>query len=115
MYPDFLHGAPPTAAPAAFIKESRMKFANASKVYRKSGVRLGERGAPVRLPLALTGAMGREIRTGLLLLEFPAMDEICPAMADSHHVEGVGLFGVDDVVYSTVNGIRIVVVTNAGP
>jgi len=42
------------------------------------------------------------------------MDEIGPAMADSHHVEGAGLFGVDDVVYSTVNGIRIVVVTNAG-
>jgi hypothetical protein len=42
------------------------------------------------------------------------MDEICPAMADSHYVEGAGLFGVDDVVYSTVNGIRIVVVTNAG-
>src|ERR1700723_139221 len=29
-YPDFLHGAPPTPACAAFIKESRMKFANAS-------------------------------------------------------------------------------------
>jgi hypothetical protein len=42
MYPDFLHGAPPTAACAAFIKESRMKFANASKVDRKSGVRRGE-------------------------------------------------------------------------
>jgi hypothetical protein len=48
MYPDFLHGAPPTAACAAFIKESRMKFANASKLDRKSGVRLGEHGAPVQ-------------------------------------------------------------------
>jgi hypothetical protein len=38
-YPDFLHGAPPTAACAAFIKESRMKFANAIKLVRKSGVR----------------------------------------------------------------------------
>src|ERR1700723_1176087 len=47
MYPDFLHGAPPTPACAAFIKESRMNFANASKLDRKSGVRLGERGAPV--------------------------------------------------------------------
>jgi hypothetical protein len=28
MYPDFLHGAPPTPACAAFIKESRMKFDN---------------------------------------------------------------------------------------
>jgi hypothetical protein len=46
-YPDFLHGAPPTPACAAFIKESRMKCANASKLDRKSGVRSGERGAPV--------------------------------------------------------------------
>jgi hypothetical protein len=46
-YPDFLHGAPPTSTCAAFIKESRMMFRNASKVDRKSGVRLGERGAPV--------------------------------------------------------------------
>jgi hypothetical protein len=50
MYPDFLHGAPPTASCAAFIKESRMKFVNASKFYRKSGVRFGEHGAPVRFP-----------------------------------------------------------------
>jgi hypothetical protein len=35
--PDFLHAAPPRSACAAFIKESRMKFANAIKVYRKSG------------------------------------------------------------------------------
>jgi hypothetical protein len=48
MYPDFLHGAPPTPACAAFIKESRMKFANASKLDRKSGVRWGEHGAPVQ-------------------------------------------------------------------
>jgi hypothetical protein len=38
-YPDFLLGAPPTTACAAFIKESRMKFASASKIHRKSGVR----------------------------------------------------------------------------
>jgi hypothetical protein len=31
------HGAPPTSACAAFIKESRMEFANANKVCRKSG------------------------------------------------------------------------------
>ena len=30
-----------------------MKFANASKVYRKSGVRRGERGAPVLCPFGL--------------------------------------------------------------
>jgi len=38
-YPDFLHEAPPTVACAAFIKESRMKTANAGKLNRKSGVR----------------------------------------------------------------------------
>jgi hypothetical protein len=48
MYPDFLHGAPPTPACTAFIKESRMKFANARKLDRKSGVRWGEHGAPVQ-------------------------------------------------------------------
>src|ERR1700736_4694507 len=41
-YPDFLHGAPPTPACAAFIKESRMNFTSANKLNRKSGVRLGE-------------------------------------------------------------------------
>jgi hypothetical protein len=46
-YPDFLHEAPPTPACAAFIKERRMNFANAGKLDRKSGVRFGERGAPV--------------------------------------------------------------------
>src|ERR1700722_9013136 len=46
-YPDFLHGAPPTSACAAFIEESRIKCANASKLRRKSGVRWGEPGAPV--------------------------------------------------------------------
>jgi hypothetical protein len=56
MYPDFLHGAPPTSACAAFIKESRMKFANASLLDRKSGVRWGEHGAPVQF---LSGSLGR--------------------------------------------------------
>jgi hypothetical protein len=37
MYPDFLHEAPPTDAYAAFIKESRVEFANARKLNRKSG------------------------------------------------------------------------------
>jgi hypothetical protein len=40
-----------TSACAAFIKESRIKFANASKLDRKSGVRYGERGAPVLFPV----------------------------------------------------------------
>ena len=61
MYPDFLHGAPPTPACAAFIKEIRMKFANARKLNRKSGVRQGEHGAPVqhrRLRLGEQTALG---------------------------------------------------------
>src|SRR5450631_163882 len=41
MVPDFLHGAPPTGACAAFIKESRMKFVNAWELDRKSGCTLG--------------------------------------------------------------------------
>jgi len=53
-YPDFLHGAPPTPACAAFIKESRMKCANASKLDRKSGVRFGTR----RFPQGLVRPMG---------------------------------------------------------
>jgi hypothetical protein len=52
-YPDFLYGAPPTFACAAFIKESRMTFTNAIKPDRKSGVRSSERGAPVQFPLTL--------------------------------------------------------------
>jgi hypothetical protein len=58
MYPDFLHGAPPTPACAAFSKESRMKFTNARKLDRKSGVRWGEHGAPVqgRGPRAFSGS-----------------------------------------------------------
>jgi hypothetical protein len=35
--PDFLYAALDTAANAAFIKESRMKFANANKLDRKYG------------------------------------------------------------------------------
>jgi len=35
--PDFLYAAPDTTACAAFSKESRMKFANATKLHRKSG------------------------------------------------------------------------------
>jgi hypothetical protein len=58
-YPDFLHEAPPTSTCAAFIKESRMKVVNASKVNRKSGVRWCERGAPVRFPLAWCVLGGR--------------------------------------------------------
>jgi hypothetical protein len=35
--PDFLHEAPNRSACAAFFKESRMKFANANNLHRKSG------------------------------------------------------------------------------
>jgi geranylgeranyl reductase family protein len=36
--PDFLYAALDTTARAAFVKESRMKLANAGKLYRKSGL-----------------------------------------------------------------------------
>jgi hypothetical protein len=42
--PDFLYAAPDMTACAAFSKESRMKFANATKLHRKSG----RPGFPVR-------------------------------------------------------------------
>ena len=35
--PDFLHMAPNRSACAAFIKENRMKSANANNLHRKSG------------------------------------------------------------------------------
>jgi hypothetical protein len=35
--PDFLYVAPSMTACAAFSKESRMRFANANKLHRKSG------------------------------------------------------------------------------
>jgi|HubBroStandDraft_5_1064220.scaffolds.fasta_scaffold250861_2 hypothetical protein len=35
--PDFLYAALDTTACVAFIKESRMKFANANQLHRKSG------------------------------------------------------------------------------
>jgi NAD-dependent dihydropyrimidine dehydrogenase PreA subunit len=35
--PDFLYAAPDTTACAAFIKESRMNFANANQLHRKFG------------------------------------------------------------------------------
>jgi hypothetical protein len=41
--PDFLHEAPNRFARAAFSKESRMKFANANKLDRKSGGRTRRR------------------------------------------------------------------------
>jgi hypothetical protein len=37
--PDFLYATLDTTAYAAFIKESRMNLANATKLYRKSGGR----------------------------------------------------------------------------
>jgi hypothetical protein len=37
LAPDFLYAALDTTACAAFIKESRMNFANASQLHRKSG------------------------------------------------------------------------------
>jgi hypothetical protein len=41
MRPDFLYVAPTRSARAAFSKESRMKFASAAKVRRKSAEAVG--------------------------------------------------------------------------
>src|ERR1700722_18638067 len=82
MYPDFLHGAPPTSACAAFIKESRIKFANASKLDRKSGVRCCEHGAPVLFPVGPLQGAGLSARaevsqrTAGLALEFDSSGEL---------------------------------------
>ena len=88
LYSDFLCGAPPTSAYAAFIKESRMKFSNASKLDRKPGVRCCERGAPVEFPPTLTVTHGSRTGCGVFVspdvgesLESPA--SICdPKQAD---------------------------------
>jgi hypothetical protein len=57
MVPDFLHGAPPTDACAAFIKESRMNFVNARELDKKSGCTPGRTLAPVQNRWLLLGAM----------------------------------------------------------
>ena len=53
--PDFLHGAPPRAACAAFIKESRMRCVNASKLDRKSGGTLWRTWGTRPVPTASVG------------------------------------------------------------
>jgi hypothetical protein len=55
MVPDFLHGAPPTDACAAFIEESRMKFVNARELDRKSGCTLGRTWGTRPEPKTLVG------------------------------------------------------------
>jgi hypothetical protein len=52
-YPDFLHGAPPTSACAAFIKERRMKFANAGNSTGNPEYALANVGHPSRSPRIL--------------------------------------------------------------
>jgi len=49
-FPDFLYAALDTTACAAFIKESRMKFVNATHFHRKSGLRPHVQGARARRP-----------------------------------------------------------------
>jgi hypothetical protein len=70
MVPDFLHGAPPTDACAAFSEESRMKFINAREFDRKSGCSLrrtwGTRpgiGASFFAPTTVTTINPNEIAT----------------------------------------------------
>jgi hypothetical protein len=41
-----------------------MKFPNAIKIHRKSGVRLGERGAPVRFPSTAINSDGAQLSDG---------------------------------------------------
>ncbi len=53
LAPDFLYAALDTTACAAFIKESRMNFANASQFHRKSGYGRMTRIAAHRLPVKL--------------------------------------------------------------
>ena len=53
--------------------------------------------------------------TERLLFGLPAMSKLSSVMADSHHIERAGLLRVDDLLDATVNGIRIVVVADAGP
>jgi hypothetical protein len=49
--PDFLYAAPDITACAAFIKESRMKFANANKLHRKSGRSIEGEGSGATWPV----------------------------------------------------------------
>jgi hypothetical protein len=51
--PDFLYAALDTTACAAFIKESRMNFADARQLHRKSGYWRMTRIAAHRLPVKL--------------------------------------------------------------
>jgi hypothetical protein len=88
MYPDFLHGDPPTAAYAAFIKQSRMKVVNASKLDRNSGVRFGEAWStrPISSGLCYTDFFGdsfsrwwfMENLTGFQLPCCEERDLLCP-------------------------------------
>ena len=62
--PDFLYAAMETTACAAFIKESRMKFANATNINRKSGV---AEWRDLRFPVAPQKATGPGLRPSRLL------------------------------------------------
>ena len=53
--PDFLHAASARFACAAFCKESRMKFASATKLDRKSGGTWGTRPARLGIEMPIVG------------------------------------------------------------
>src|SRR5258708_7509171 len=74
MVPDFLHGAPPTDACAAFIKESRMNFVNARELDRKSGCTLLRPWGTRPEPLAVVGnhAHWNLMREGVRVVEAAA-------------------------------------------
>jgi hypothetical protein len=59
--PDFLYAAPDRAARAAFSKESRMRFANATKLHRKSGGAL-----PFSFPASRCGPVVKALEEGRL-------------------------------------------------
>jgi hypothetical protein len=63
-YPDFLHGASPTSACAAFIEESRIKLSNVGQLDKESGVRCCERGHP-SCSTKIATTLGRKKAPGL--------------------------------------------------
>jgi hypothetical protein len=69
-----------------------MRFANASKIHRKSGVRWGERGAPVLIPQVSLAAGGENFRQLLWRNHFElrvgtvAQLLVCAPSAELRHV-----------------------------
>ena len=93
-YPDFLPGAPPTPACAAFIKESRMKCANARNPNSKSGVHWGERGDPsfplrpcFRICLVASSTTAHILQTVVSMMDTCASRFSCPQYCPRKRVD----------------------------